>query len=161
MKYIFLFFIAILLLISCLNNTYAQQSILSAGGEATDITGSVSYSIGQVAYITMTGTGGTVTEGVQQPYEILFNGIYDEPGISLECLIYPNPATVSVRLKIDNHEIQNLSYCLYSMNGLVVKEEAIKNKETIIPMDDMISGTYLLTVSEYNQTVTFFKIIKK
>ena len=152
--------IALLLFIFCLNNAFAQKIILSGGGEASGSTGSVSYSIGQIAFMTLTGTEGMVTEGVQQPYEILFNGL-NEPGLSLECSAYPNPATAFVKLKIENHEIKNLSYRLYTLNGLILKENLIKEKETIIPMDELMAGTYLLTVSENEIAVNSYKIIKK
>lgn len=48
----------------------AQETTLTAGGEATGSGGSVSYSIGQLFYMTKTGTTGSVSEGVQQPIEI-------------------------------------------------------------------------------------------
>lgn len=161
MKSWFLFFCALLLLVCSRKNLYAQQGVLSAGGDAVGSKGSVSFSIGQVAFTTLNNLDGTITEGVQQPYEIILNGIYDEPWISLECVIYPNPASAFVMLKIDNHEIKNLSYCLYNMNGLVIQENVINGKMTTIPMNDLVSGTYLLTVLENSTEVTFFKIIKK
>lgn len=160
MKTRLLFFIVLILLTCSLKNSCAQQIVLAAGGEATGSTGMVSYSVGQIDYITLTGAGGTVTEGIQQPYEILFNGLND-PRLNLECIAYPNPATTFVRLKIENREIKNLSYRIYSLNGMIVKENLIQEKETIIPMDELMAGTYLLTVSENEIAVNSYKIIKK
>ncbi len=48
----------------------AQESIVASGGEATGTGGSSSYSIGQVSYTSNQGTGGSVEQGVQQPFEI-------------------------------------------------------------------------------------------
>ena len=48
---------------------YGQQAVLGGGGEATGSGGTVSYSIGQIAY-TSKGAGGTVSEGVQQAFEV-------------------------------------------------------------------------------------------
>ena len=49
-----------------------QETIPTTGGSATGIGGSVSYTIGQVAFNTFRGTAatGSVVQGVQQPYEI-------------------------------------------------------------------------------------------
>ena len=47
----------------------AQEAVAAAGGEATGSGGTVSYTIGQINYTTNTGAGGTITQGVQQPYE--------------------------------------------------------------------------------------------
>jgi len=52
----------------------AQTAIPAAGGNATGSGGTVSYSVGQLTYNTYQGSVGTVSEGVQQPYEILTIG---------------------------------------------------------------------------------------
>jgi len=54
------------------------------GGNATGQNGRVSYSIGQVDFITVSGSGGTVTQGIQQPYEIFVVGVEDNQDIRLE-----------------------------------------------------------------------------
>ncbi|NIJ54587.1 T9SS type A sorting domain-containing protein [Dyadobacter arcticus] len=46
----------------------AQQGSVSSGGNATGSGGSVSYSVGQVFYISNTAAGGTVSAGVQQAF---------------------------------------------------------------------------------------------
>ena len=53
--------------------TSAQQNTVASGGMATGSGGSVSYSIGQIDYITATGTGGTASQGVQQVYRLTIN----------------------------------------------------------------------------------------
>ena len=49
---------------------FAQSQTTASGGEASGSGGTVSYTVGQTAYQTNVGTGGTVTEGLQQAYEI-------------------------------------------------------------------------------------------
>jgi hypothetical protein len=46
----------------------AQEAISSAGGNGTGSGGSISYTTGQVAYSTFSGTTGSVAQGVQQVY---------------------------------------------------------------------------------------------
>ena len=48
-------------------SVFAQQNTTAAGGNATGAGGSVSYTIGQIDYITETGAGGNANQGVQQP----------------------------------------------------------------------------------------------
>lgn len=48
----------------------SQYVILPTGGNASSATGSISYSAGQVTYITYTGINGLAAHGVQQPIEI-------------------------------------------------------------------------------------------
>ena len=50
--------------------SYGQQALITAGGNATSSSGNVSYSLGQVAYTTNGNGNYSVSEGVQQPFEI-------------------------------------------------------------------------------------------
>ncbi|MCX6305359.1 MAG: T9SS type A sorting domain-containing protein [Bacteroidetes bacterium] len=140
----------------------AQQSVLSASNNATGNAGQVSYSVGQVAFITTAGAEGTVTEGVQQPYEILFmDGIGDETGIALNCTLSPNPATGYVKLTIKNPALSDPGYQLSNMNGVLLRTMKVVEDETVIPMDDLAPATYLLTVFGNGKALQTYKIIKK
>lgn len=44
----------------------AQQSVNAAGGDATGVGGTASFSIGQIVYTTIGNNGTTVAQGVQQ-----------------------------------------------------------------------------------------------
>ena len=46
----------------------AQQNSVSAGGDVSGSGGTVSFSVGQIDYLSITGAGGSVAQGVQQPY---------------------------------------------------------------------------------------------
>lgn len=149
--------ILILLSIPCL----AQESILTASGNATGSGGEASYSVGQVAFKTVESAGGTITEGVQQPYEILFmTGIEDDRSISLDCFVYPNPATSAVKLRIDRPSPEKYSYHLKNSNGQIVSEMQIETRETVIPLSGLPAGTYILTLLDDNKNVTTWKVIK-
>jgi hypothetical protein len=47
---------------------YAQQAVVPAGGEGTGLGGTISFSIGQIDFISATGAGGTAQQGVQQSH---------------------------------------------------------------------------------------------
>jgi len=152
----------ILLLTVVAMSGIAQQSILSTSNDASGTGGMVSYSVGQVAYIINSGIVGTITEGVQQPFEIQIpEGIEQEQGITLECILYPNPANAFIRLKTNNSETRLLSYQLRNLEGLLLQNNKIEHVETTIPMDDLAPATYFLTISEQDKSVKTFKIIKK
>lgn len=61
-------FSSILSILFLASTAIAQQATLSAGGDATGAGGSVSFSVGQVAYQHVSDVGGSVNEGVQQPF---------------------------------------------------------------------------------------------
>ena len=61
---------SVVFLLLGLGGLHAQENTTAAGGEATGSGGTASYSVGQVVYTTVTGTNGSVAQGVQHPYEI-------------------------------------------------------------------------------------------
>ena len=139
----------------------AQNVILTTGGEASGSGGTVSYSVGQVSYAIHTGTGGSVSEGVQQPYETYEEtGIDEAFGIELLVTVYPNPASDYLTLKVESYEIENLSYQLYDMNGRLVESKKITGIETGINMANLTPSTYFLKVIDGKKEVKTFKIVK-
>lgn len=139
----------------------AQSTNPASGGNASGSGGSVSYTIGQIVYTKNNGTNGSVAQGVQQPYEIsVVTGIEEALGISLEIMVYPNPAKDFVKLKIENYEVQNLRYQLYDINGSLLQDNKIVGNETNIVMSYYMSATYFLKVTDNNKVVKTFKIIK-
>ena len=151
----------VLLLGLGLTGVQAQTSVNATGGDASGGGGSVSYSVGQVVYTTHTGTSGSVTEGVQQPYEIsVVTGLEEAQSINLSVTAYPNPTTDYLTLRIDEFEISNLSFQLYDMNGKLLQNEKITGNQTSIVMSNLLPATYFVKVIRGNKEVKTFKIIK-
>jgi Secretion system C-terminal sorting domain len=145
-----------------LSGLTAQEVIPATGGNASGSGGSVSYSVGQIFYTTNTGTNGTATQGVQQAYEIsVITALEEAKNISLGLLVYPNPATDFIRLKIENHEVENLKYQLFDINGSLLQNNKIEGQETNISMQNLSPSTYFLKVTANNIELKTFKIIKK
>ena len=139
----------------------AQNAIPATGGNASGSGGSVSYSIGQIVYTKNAGTNGTAAQGVQQPYEIsVVTAIEKALDISLEMVVYPNPATDFIKLKISNYDLQNLRYQLYDINGSLLLDNKVESNETSIIMSNYLPSTYFLKISDKNKVVKTFKIIK-
>ena len=152
---------AILLLGLGLTGLQAQTSVNATGGDASGSGGSASYSVGQVVYITNTGTNGSVAQGVQQPFEIsVVTAIEEAKGINLSVSAYPNPTTDYLTLSIEELEISNVSYQLYDMNGKLIQSEKIIGNQTSIVMSNLVPATYFVKVIQGNKEVKTFKIIK-
>ena len=136
----------------------AQETVTAAGGEATGTGGTASYSVGQVVYTTNTGTNGSVAQGVQQPYEIsVITGI-NETAINLEMIVYPNPTTNYLNLKVEDNV--NLSYQLYDLQGKVIENKKVTADNTTIKMEALPKATYFLRVTDNNKIAKTFKVIK-
>tara|TARA_B110000285_G_C14933875_1_gene518609 strand:+ start:371 stop:856 length:486 start_codon:yes stop_codon:yes gene_type:complete len=152
--------LGILLFSTSLPSLYAQEAVLAGGGDASG-TGSLSYSIGQVFYITNTGSDGTVGQGVQQAYEISSTlGIEAYEAITLDLEIYPNPTVDYLTLDVKDFKFAELDYVLFDMRGKMLMKNDINQNKTTIEMMDLPKSMYFLKVSDGTNIVKTFKIIK-
>lgn len=136
----------------------AQQNTLASGGDAKSSSGSVSYSIGQMDYISAEAAGNT-NEGNQQPYEIfVYTGTNEE--IQLEIRVFPNPVTYNIKLLINQEDLKGFTYLLYAPTGQLLTKRKISSDETLILMDRFAAGNYLLQVMKDKKELKSFKIIK-
>jgi len=162
MKYKRLQLSAILLLGLGLTGLQAQENANATGGDASGSGGSVSYSVGQAAYTTNTGTSGSVAQGVQQAYAIFeVTGIEAAKDITLSVSAYPNPTTNYLTLEVKEFELSGLSFQLYNIEGKILKKEIISDSQTSIDMSNLVSETYFLKLLNNKQEVKSFEIIKQ
>lgn len=148
--------------ISFVTAGYSQESVVVSGGNAAGAGGTSSYSVGQVVYTSLPGSQGSVSQGVQQPYEIATLGNDEFSEIKLLMAAYPNPATDILNLVVSNDKWDNLSYNLLDINGRIIAQNLkVTSSETKIEMEKLNQGIYLLSVNENSKTIKTFKIIKK
>ncbi|MBS3777171.1 MAG: T9SS type A sorting domain-containing protein [Bacteroidales bacterium] len=161
-------FTFLLFLVFGVTGLRAQEAQPATGGEASGSGGSVSYSVGQVVYTTVSGSSASSNQGIQQPYEIVVETALDEAkGIELNVLAYPNPVQNFLVLKITNYLVSvgdlalNDLFCqLYDVNGNMLKRVRIKSSETRIAMNRFIPAIYFLKVLRDEREIKTFKIIK-
>jgi hypothetical protein len=140
----------------------AQEAFTASGGNASGSGGVSGYSIGQVVYTTNVGTNGSVSQGVQQSFDIIvINALEKAKGIDLSFTVYPNPTADYLTLKVEGWNWKNLMYKLYDLNGKLLAIKQLTEIETSISTNSLISATYILKVFENNQEIKSFKIIKK
>ena len=167
MKKLVILFLSLLLAgpgLTCIHAQQRHASVNAAGGNASGSGGSVSYSVGQVFYTTVSGTNASVSEGVQQPYEIsVFTGLKDNAAIDLLYAVYPNPTVGKLTLKLDDStmpDIKSMIYQLYDVNGKLIRSNQLKEKETSIEMSDLTTSSYYLRIIKNKKVIKTFKIIK-
>ncbi len=140
--------------------TQAQQVSNATGGDATGSGGTVAYSVGQVVYTTNTSISGTVSQGVQQPFEIFSIGI-NETGLNISLLVFPNPTADNLTLQVSDYNSEKLSYEVFDMQGKLLNNGQIETQQTQINTGNLASATYFIHVlNKENKKVQSFKIIK-
>ncbi len=156
-------FLAIIYVLS-ITGVFAQQTVVSAGGQNYGSGGTISYSVGLLVAQSSTGATGTLTPGPHQIYiDKNLVGI-NQPTNDLQLKVYPNPVADQLLLKVDHANKMNYAYFLYDLNGKVLQHEQIVNDETYIQMSTQAIGSYLLKIVQQTEQTTeiqSFKIIKK
>ena len=137
----------------------AQQTTVSAGGDASGIGGTFSYSIGQVVYTYNYGTDVIVAQGVQQPFEISILGL-DNYHINLVMQTFPNPTKDYLVLNVHALDLSNMIFQLYDVNGRLIETRTMFSPIETICMMNLPSSVYVLKVINNNKEVKSFKIIK-
>lgn len=150
--------IAILFFLHNISLVFSQESINASGGNASGSNGNVSYSVGQVVYSSYSGAG-FVNEGIQFPFEITTLDT-DDNSETNEILLFPNPASYEINLKINLLISEELRFVLYDMNGRILEENRITQNEIQIPMEKYSKSIYLLKIRGKERELKAFKIIK-
>ncbi len=141
------------------NFSFSQKSVVASGGKAIGTNGTASYSIGLVSY--KTPDGNSISDGMQQPYEIQTLSESDFTKVELRMKAYPNPTIDELKLKISEQNLNDYSYQLYDSGGKTLSSNKINIEESSISMKDYSNGVYFLDVLSKNKKIKTFKILKK
>ncbi|KAB1065679.1 T9SS type A sorting domain-containing protein [Salibacter halophilus] len=139
---------------------HSQESVNVSGGNASGVGGSVAYSLGQVVFTTNVDTTGSVSQGVQQTYNINEVGV-QETELNISLSVFPNPTDDKLILKINKYNNNKLSYQLYDMKGRLLMNDQIRTQRTQINTTSLPPALYFMNVVDReNREVQSFKIVK-
>ena len=137
----------------------AQSAIVPAGGTASGNGGTVTYTAGQVAVQTNSDGTTSISEGVQQPFEISVVGVDNYPNIILNAVLYPNPTQGYLQL-----EIKDLQFAgevkVYDSNGKYLFVKKIEGENTLFDLSPYAPGTYYFNVHKDQKVLKTFKVVK-
>ena len=155
----------IIFLLCVAGATFAQSAIVPVGGDAQSNSGSVSYTVGQIAVQTSANSNGSVSsaEGVQQPYEIQAVGVDNYPQIALNAVVYPNPTEDLAQLQLNGFEIPagGLRAILYDGKGKQLQTLTVTDDLTSFQIGHYATGTYYLELRDGRQVLKTFKVVRK
>lgn len=151
---------SIVLIFFSLGGVSAQSTVLTTGNEASGTGGSVSYSIGQSAYTSNSGSSGTLSQGVQQPYEISTTVGIKVKDINLNLVAFPNPTKNSLTLNTSDYNSENLSYQLFDLAGKLLDSKQLMNSSTEISLQEFPISTYFINILDNNTLIKTFRIVK-
>lgn len=119
-------------------------------------TGSVSWTLGELAIETYRSSTVILTQGFQQPRSGFVTAVYEAPfGLSA----YPNPTDDAVWLTTD--DITGMTYQVLDLTGHVLQEATLTQAETQVSFQGLAPALYLLEVKRGGVLIQIFRIVKK
>ncbi|MFA6262088.1 MAG: T9SS type A sorting domain-containing protein [Bacteroidia bacterium] len=140
----------------------AQSGFVASGASLNSSSGSVSYSVGQLDYLDVSGTGGSINMGLQQPFEFFeVTDVKELDNSELNGIsVFPNPAHESVTLLCETFDQGSLHYALYDLQGRTLLTGNIQQRETPLQLEEFAFTIYFIRIwSSENKSKTV-KIIK-
>ena len=138
----------------------AQQVVATAGEQFSNTNGSISYTIGEGVASTLTDGDKTVTQGFHQT-TISITVFKDSVADDFSMTAFPNPATQAVTLKTDQVIIPGLKYLITDQGGKIIVQKRIENEETVIPVEQLPDGVYIIKIQDNQKEIKSIKIIKQ
>lgn len=150
-----------LVLLGCLSTSvaaYSQREMVASGGDAQGGTGSVSWSIGQIAYVNITGQSGYSAEGVQQPAEFFLSGVNAEFLPQLN--VFPNPSSGQIQIDGLQFEQGPIPFQIVNAAGQLISEGLIQSGFPEISVQHLPAGVYTLGFpsKNYLEQLVFVKL---
>ncbi|WP_158293167.1 T9SS type A sorting domain-containing protein [Tamlana fucoidanivorans] len=135
---------------------FSQQAISSSGKSTgiLDNDGTISYTIGQVAYLTTEG----MSQGVQKSFEYFDLSVTDNEAL---IKVYPNPATTQINLDLGSIDTSKLSYELINLNGQMVGQGTLQSVNPTIFVGHLQESVYVLKLKDNNRQILLKKLIKR
>jgi hypothetical protein len=159
MKKLTTFFLVLpLLLLFC--KSWAQEVISSAGATGSSANLQLSWTVGEPMVETFSANGTILTQGFHQS-KLVVTAIDPNPLAGFELEVYPNPTSGELTIKVNNGNIKNLTFCLYTSLGEQIHQGKFSNQIEHINMELMAPGYYMLKISHDKvATMQTFKIVK-
>ncbi|WP_343611438.1 T9SS type A sorting domain-containing protein [Chryseobacterium oranimense] len=138
----------------------AQSAVLATGTNASGGNGSVSYSVGQTAYL-YKGANSEILEGVQQGYEIIALSASETLSKQEGILLYPNPTRDYLYIDFTSLPYKGSEYQLYDTQGKLVKKDVISQSKSELNLSSLPSAAYIIRINQKGENLKTFKVIKK
>ena len=139
--------------------TATPELISSSGASFSNATYQMDWSVGEISTETYSNDDHVLTQGFHQGNYIITE-IFDNPLSDIIISVFPNPTVEFINLKVESKKIENLLFVITDLSGRVLRSCNLYPETEPIDFSDYAAGTYFMTVSQNNQVIRSFKIIK-
>lgn len=158
MKNILILPLILLFGFTCVKGQDVRFIISSAGNSTSNSDAGVCWTVGEC----LTGNYESSLSTVSHGFIIFETSVNISKTLSeFNTLVYPNPFSDNVFLRVEEYNVRNLSYSLHDLKGELLLSKNIKSSISEIELKKYPPSIYILNVLDDNKIIRSFKIIKK
>lgn len=150
--------IIILMTHLAISQTVSPELVSSAGDSFNNTSYQLDWSIGECVTATHSAGAYVITQGFHQNTYIITS--VEDLRADIEMLVYPNPTSDFINLKVESSKVESLQFTITDLSGKVLQNGKFANQTEQIYFSSYAVGTYLITISQNNQILKSFQIIK-
>ncbi|MFO0360184.1 MAG: T9SS type A sorting domain-containing protein [Flavobacteriales bacterium] len=143
----------------------APQSVNSAGAQMTQANGTLGFTVGELAVLTLTdGEGNTIGSGFTAGATLSTVSVQETDQSVLDVRVFPNPTSEMVVIQINQSVIDYLWVTITDMQGkeIFTGQYAGFSHPIAINTAPYSNGTYVLSLTDRaNQLLGSYQIIKQ
>lgn len=141
----------------CLGVSAQPLDLVAASGASfKNNSGYISFSIGELFTATLTSPSALLTQGFQQTR--LRKGVSVVGTSAINMSVYPNPVQDLLILHVEKPE--GFDFLLYDSRGGLLLSGNVRDMRTEIDLSALVPAIYILRVTNYNEEVRLFQIVK-
>lgn len=144
---------------ACVANLSAQSNLGAGGASTTTASGSISFSVGQVAYTTSANANGSAARGVQQSYPELEIRV-PEQADAFDFILYPNPNRGTAFLHLPEARFAAYTLHIHDLGGRQVAVQTLSGGVSQLDLSTFASGAYTAQLYAENAYLAHFIIMK-
>ena len=152
------FTLCVLTALAC--SSFAQSATVAAGGMATGVGGTVSFSIGQVADGAPSAGTGMVYQGVQQPYVDGSTTVADPVADASGIAVYPNITADMIVVNTSATFAEPLRVEVSDAQGRTLLQRMLPDTRTELSLATLAAGSYHLSVITGTERLRTFTIVR-
>jgi Secretion system C-terminal sorting domain len=142
-----------------INAQTIEREVVSANGEFySNSAGQISTTLGEPIIATTNNGANTLTQGFQQT-KITVTSVEDFK-LDFVMNVYPNPVSSFVTIKMDALK-ENIHLSIYTIEGKELLNNQLTELETKLNIESFAKGNYFLNITENNNIIKTYKIIKQ
>jgi phosphoribulokinase len=143
-------------LLTIINNIHSQEVVSTQGETYSSPNAIIDFTVGEVVINTVSDGTNNITQGFHQT-NWNFVGLENHTP-SFEAIIFPNPTSEVLNIRASAFE--NVIYTLYDAQGKLIVKDKLTAEQTLIPVSQLATGSYSITLNNPTQNLKTFKLIK-